>query len=63
LLLRKQGKILRNVKIKKELIDNVPQNSELATHDGVIYFPKEMMPEENENLLGTFHEDINGNRI
>ena len=20
-------------------------------------------PEENENLLGTFHEDINGNRI
>jgi hypothetical protein len=47
----------------KELLDNVPHNSELATHDGVIYFPKEMMPEENENLLGTFHEDINGNRI
>jgi len=47
----------------KELLENIPKLSELATHDGVIFFPKELMPEENENLLGTFHEDVNGNRI
>jgi len=35
----------------------------LVTHDGVIYFPQELMPEENENLLATFHEDINGKKI
>lgn len=49
--------------IMKELIDSIPQKSDLSTHDGVIFFPKELMPEENENILGTFHEDINGNRI
>lgn len=27
-----------------ELIENAPEKDELDTHDGVIWFPKELMP-------------------
>jgi hypothetical protein len=28
-----------------ELIENAPEKDELDTHDGVIWFPKELMPQ------------------
>lgn len=34
-----------------ELVDNAPQKDELVTHNGVVYFPKELMPEEPEETL------------
>lgn len=34
-----------------ELIDNAPVKDELVTHDGVVYFPKELMPPEPEETL------------
>jgi hypothetical protein len=30
----------------KELIDNAPTKEELATHDGIVYFPSELMPRD-----------------
>jgi hypothetical protein len=34
-----------------ELIDNAPVKDELVTHDGVVYFPKELFPPELEETL------------
>lgn len=45
-----------------ELIDNAPVKDELVTHDGVVYFPKEMMPPEpDETLEYTARLGIKGN--
>ena len=33
-------------KLVKELIQDAPTKDELATHDGVVWFPKELMPQE-----------------
>ena len=37
-LLQKQDRILQ------ELNENAPIKDELATHDGIVYFPAELMP-------------------
>lgn len=33
-------------KLKHELIDMAPVNSELVTHNGVTYFPEQLMPQD-----------------
>lgn len=33
-------------KLMKELIHDAPIKDELATHDGVVWFPQELMPPE-----------------
>ena len=34
-----------------ELIDNAPVKDELVTHDGVVYFPKELLPPEPDETV------------
>ena len=46
----------RHKKIIDELIDNAPVKDELVTHDGVVYFPEELMPQG----LRTDKESIQG---
>jgi len=36
-----------------ELIENAPEKDELDTHDGVIWFPKELMPVSKTNEFNT----------
>lgn len=36
-----------------ELIENAPEKEELDTHDGVIWFPKELMPVQKSQDLNT----------
>ena len=38
-------------KLVNELINNAPVKEELVTHDGILYFPKELMPPEPEETL------------
>ena len=33
-------------KVVEELIDHAPVKDELVTHDGVVYFPEELMPQD-----------------
>lgn len=44
-------------KIVEELIEQAPVKDELVTHDGVVYFPEELMPQglrtNQESLGGT----------
>ena len=37
---------LKEKDLTKELMHEAPMNENLSTHDGVIYFPKELLPEE-----------------
>ena len=41
-------------KLIKELIHDAPVKDELATHDGVVWFPRELMPKEikQEHKIG-----------
>ena len=32
----------------EELVTNAPVKDELATHDGIIYFPRELMPADKQ---------------
>lgn len=38
----------------KELELELPTNANLATHDGVLYFPKELLPDSAENVIKQF---------
>ena len=41
---------LKEKDLNKELMEEAPLNQNLATHDGVIYFPKELLPEDQDYL-------------
>lgn len=39
--------------MNSELVDNAPEKEELDTHDGVIWFPKELMPVSKSQEFNT----------
>ena len=41
---------LKEKDLHQELTVEAPKNSFLSTHDGVIYFPKELLPEDQDYL-------------
>lgn len=41
---------LKEKDLAKELMLEAPINEHLSTHDGVIYFPKELLPEDQDYL-------------
>lgn len=54
--------------IQREMIDEAPDKNMLETHDGVIYFPKELMPDDNDHLDsmrvggGSLMHSLNGSK-
>jgi hypothetical protein len=50
---KKKTKEEDNVDMNTELIDNAPEKDELDTHDGVIWFPKELMPSQKSQDFST----------
>jgi len=45
---KEEEELMLKRKMMAELLENAPVKDELVTHDGVVYFPKELMPPEPE---------------
>jgi hypothetical protein len=46
---------LKEKDLTKELMDEAPNSTNLSTHDGVIYFPHELLPDDQD-----FSESVRG---
>tara|TARA_B110000305_G_C19196004_1_gene518858 strand:+ start:367 stop:594 length:228 start_codon:yes stop_codon:yes gene_type:complete len=42
----KDEKYKRQIEVLEELIEYAPTKDELTTHDGIVYFPDELMPKD-----------------
>ena len=46
------------------MVTNAPVKDELATHDGIIYFPRELMPpEKQEDIQKSARLGFHGNAV
>ena len=44
--MEKDEKYKRQIEVLEELIEYAPTKDELTTHDGIVYFPDELMPKD-----------------
>jgi len=44
---------IKRQRLMNELVNDAPTKEELGTHDGVVFFPKELIPPEDEEKEGT----------
>ena len=54
---------MERTKLQSELVLNAPTKDHLATHDGIVYFPNELMPAEQRDNVNDTHIkfDLKGN--